>query len=308
MANEIYLRTHGALANLVSGRAATRMLRDALRSAGTDPERVSAAEMNDLLTTSVLDDLEAILPRDGIKRAFSPLIGDLRERADRDRRGRTDACDGASNDASNDASGAAPNGAATGEAFAETAAARAPTAAEGGTPDLEVDTIVPSERASAASQRQEDPATDPAPDPPEPAGAAPTAPNGAPNGPTPAASTIPIAPTAARPAPTPEAALQEAVMRFAHLDHVTFVAAVRRGGRVVYSRGGGVDADALARRAASCLALIRRAGSLTTFTLQTGDAVLVLAPMGDDLVVVVGTPNLNLGAVFTARSALQEEL
>ncbi len=101
--------------------------------------------------------------------------------------------------------------------------------------------------------------------------------------------------------------LASALVRFAEIENVSFVATARDDGQLVDARGEGIDAVALARRSASFLRLMHRRGHVTTFTLQTGDAILVLAPFGDDLVIVVGTPQLNLGAVFAARSALEEE-
>lgn len=73
MANEIYRTTHAGLAGLVSPRAATRLLDQALRGAGLDPDRLEAGDARRLLRGRLRRDLEAILPRFGLRRELARL-------------------------------------------------------------------------------------------------------------------------------------------------------------------------------------------------------------------------------------------
>lgn len=71
MANEIYRTTHAGLAGLVSPRAATRLLDQALARAGLDPDRLGAGEAQRLLRGRLRRDLEAILPSSGLRRELA---------------------------------------------------------------------------------------------------------------------------------------------------------------------------------------------------------------------------------------------
>ena len=53
MANSVYLAVCDALSHIVSRRAAENIVRDALRTARTDPDAVTAREMQDMLKGQV---------------------------------------------------------------------------------------------------------------------------------------------------------------------------------------------------------------------------------------------------------------
>ncbi len=73
MANEVYLITHDSLSNIVSARAATRVLEKALKHKGFTPETISQQQMRDILVGPVLKELQLILPSDGVKRTIQQI-------------------------------------------------------------------------------------------------------------------------------------------------------------------------------------------------------------------------------------------
>ena len=62
MANSVYNTVCDALSGIVSRRAAENIVREALLSAKTDPDRVTAAEMQSLLKSAVFARLQQIIP------------------------------------------------------------------------------------------------------------------------------------------------------------------------------------------------------------------------------------------------------
>ena len=62
MANSVYNTVCDALSGIVSRRAAENIVREALHSAKTDPDRVTAAEMQSLLKSAVFARLQQIIP------------------------------------------------------------------------------------------------------------------------------------------------------------------------------------------------------------------------------------------------------
>ena len=62
MANSVYFAVCDALSHIVSRRAAENIVRDALRTARTDPDAVTAREMQDMLKGQVFARLQQIIP------------------------------------------------------------------------------------------------------------------------------------------------------------------------------------------------------------------------------------------------------
>lgn len=93
--------------------------------------------------------------------------------------------------------------------------------------------------------------------------------------------------------------LQSAVLTLAAIDNVTMVAAVRSSGQTEFSRGAG-DIRTLSRFGMLALSLLTRSGSLKMFFLALEDSSLLLFPWGSDALLLVGRPQLNVGAVVTA--------
>lgn len=77
MPNEVYEMTHRALSALVSHRAATRVLDDALLATGSDPDSVTVRAMRRLLAGRVRRELSATLPSPGLTRSLKQIADDL---------------------------------------------------------------------------------------------------------------------------------------------------------------------------------------------------------------------------------------
>ena len=98
------------------------------------------------------------------------------------------------------------------------------------------------------------------------------------------------------------------MLRFAGLEEVKLVAAFGPKGEPSHARGGGFDLDALARFGLMTLTLLRRSGRVRAYYLAHSLHQLFLLPLGGSTLIVVGTPELNVGSVFGALSTLEEEL
>ena len=81
MANEVYLITHDNLSNIVSARAASRVLDKALKSKGHTISTVTKEQMHEVLVGPVFKELELILPSDGVKRTIQHITRILAEEA-----------------------------------------------------------------------------------------------------------------------------------------------------------------------------------------------------------------------------------
>jgi hypothetical protein len=73
VANAIYTTTRDGLADLVSRQAADRLLREAVASAGADPDTVDARAMSRLLRGRLRRELERTLPRAGVRRRLAHI-------------------------------------------------------------------------------------------------------------------------------------------------------------------------------------------------------------------------------------------
>ena len=62
MANSVYLAVCDALSHIVSRRAAENIVRDALRTIKSDPDAVTAREMQEMLKGQVFARLQQIIP------------------------------------------------------------------------------------------------------------------------------------------------------------------------------------------------------------------------------------------------------
>jgi hypothetical protein len=305
--NEVYRQTRERLAGLVSARAAKRVLDNAMRRRGYSSDSISPHQMKGMLMGPVLSDLEAILPRAGLQR-------NLREV-------------GRALDALH-APAEAPRPSAAPSTSVPTSRGATPSSIARSF-QLETDDERPRHRPAGFV---------PAPDLPRPGG--PSAPHaaaqvvevepdevelvplaivdpqpdtGAADTPSPLAGKL-VAQVEEAPAPAPTVEplpaniLKAAVLRFAKIESVQQVAALRSDGSVVEARGRAVDLDSLGLLISSSLGLLRRHGPIRSYYLQHSRGQMFLFPVGQDTLIVVGRTNLNLGAVFTALAALEEEL
>src|SRR5690606_6673209 len=108
----------------------------------------------------------------------------------------------------------------------------------------------------------------------------------------------------ALPALTP-GLVERALRVFADLETVKQIVAVRRG-EVLQASGTGLDAEKLKGLSVATTALLSRAGTLRVFSLEHEAGVLFLFPLRDGALVVLTHPKVNIGAVLSARAALEE--
>lgn len=282
MPNEVYEMTHTALSALVSQRAATRVLDDALRAGGTDAETVTVRAMRRLLAGTIRRELSSTLPSPGLTRSLKQIADDLY----RLRPSHTTLVDKPV------------------EAAPEAVPARAEEPAG------------PSEAgpSEAAPSRQGVPSASRRPGGTEVAGPR-TAPrrDALPITTDAKAAQAPsrkVAPTSAPAQLDAAVVLDEAVMMsalrlFGELEPVKQVVVVR-GGEVLLERGFGAPTESLPNLVRSTQHLLTRAGRLKLFSVERAEGVLFVFPVGDGAVVVLSEPNVNIGAVLSARAALEE--
>jgi hypothetical protein len=295
--NEVFLRTRAGLSAMVSARAAGRILEGALKGSGHSPDDVDLRQMQSALLGPVFQELEGVLPRHGLKRNLERLARSLRSSESH----------GADAPAEPDAgpltvaSGSVASGSMASGSMASG------SVASGSVPN----------GAAPGPLEPPAPAADGMPTWPETGpGTWPDTPSGGPPG-QPALEVVAAdysAPggelTAAVPRSLDEEGLERLVARFAQLEHVQLVAAIREDGSVAVAVGEGPDLGMLARLSRLALTLLAKGGVLRSLHLGHSQGQLFLFPVGPDLLVVFGNVDLNLGAVtneFTAL-ALEEEL
>ena len=291
MPNEVYLRTRDALATLVSERAATRVLDAALRRSHERAESLDERTVRHLLLGPIQRELEGILPRTGLRRTLRRLA---RQVADEVR--------------------------SQGDAV--------PESGPGGTGLQERPRTVLKPVTQSSVYLPD--ATPPMPDEPPagPAAGARPAPAAAPHRRDPpgrarervaavatadAGAVAPVATARRRdrsrptvvPHPLGAEALDALSVHFAEIEGVLQVIALRAS-EEPQVRGDGIDPDALAPLAQSAVRLLGRFGPLRSLVLEHEAGLLFVFPLGRDAIAVLARANINMGAVFAARAALEE--
>lgn len=288
MPNDVYRYTHAALSALVSPRVAHSILEDALKTKSQTSDTITVGAMRHLLAGAVRKELARTLPRAGLTSTLKRLADELA--------------------AHPDLGSSQP----TPVANALIAEADAEHALDALTAERAV--VVPPQPVSATAQ---------------PGGSSPRSGVPAIQGLNVGAATVMERPVgrlsgralhgdgrpARRPAPPPppgkivprlvERAQQVALKLFGDIESVRQVVVVRRQA-VVLERGEGIDAAALPGLVVSSRHLLARAGELRALSVERAGGVLFLFPFGEDTVVVVTSPNVNIGAVLNARAALEE--
>ncbi len=342
MANEVYTQALGAMQRLVSARAASRALDSALKARGETPDTVDAEVMSRVLLGPILSEFETILPREGLKRQLRSLAANLRKNFPKPlliepESANLDADVNADVDADTDADAdiyseeemrqVVANEASTPSAHETEPGFVYQTNALNGVPeslDLIFSVTSSSVRTPSAPQgvaAAPQPAAQPAEEARNVVSAALESgdlleipeellelPDSfEPELETPGTS-APETPTETPTPPLSGAQLEAAVLRFAQLEQVKFVAALRPNGEVAAQRGSGIDVAALAQLGLVGLRLLRRSGPLRTYYLAHTRGQLFLLPFGEDTLTLVGTPELNVGAIFNTFTSLKEEL
>ncbi|MEJ2290066.1 MAG: hypothetical protein P8Y02_15835 [Deinococcales bacterium] len=298
MPNEVYYRTRDALATLVSERAATRVLDAALRRSHESSEALDERTVRHLLLGPVQRELEGILPRTGLRRTLRRLARQVADEV------RTQA--DVPPDVPNAFAREAPHDRRGGERQPPDAEAHTPAALQPVTQSsVYLPDVSPSDAEAPARGR---PFGDVPPPPPAPHGATASATrSGA------AVATAATVPERRRDTPRPTVvphpldaeALDALSVRFAEIEAVRQVIALRAADEPQV-RGDGIDADALAPLAQSAVRLLGRFGPLRSLVLEHELGLLFIFPLGRDAIAVLARANVNMGAVFAARAALEE--
>ncbi len=274
MPNEVYEMTHTALSALVSQRAATRVLDVALQAGGADADTVTVRAMRRLLAGRIRRELSGTLPSPGLTRSLKQIADDL-YRLRPSHKTRVEMIP--------------PDEPAAAEGGADSTGAQAPAAEARAGADRQPEGTVAAGR-KAAPRREPLPITAHA--------------NAA------QAPTTKVAPTSSpaqldAPMVLDEAVMMSALRLFGELEPVEQVVVVR-GGEVLLERGSGAPTDRLPNLVRSTQHLLARAGRLKLFALERAEGMLFVFPVGDGAVVVLTEPNVNIGAVLSARAALEE--
>lgn len=262
MPNLIYVTTHEALSALVSTRAATRCLDNALANSGQDPDTVTVRVMRRLLAGPIRRELSSALPRQGLTRSLKGIASALSKLEPSAATTIIDVpVDGLSFDAVSAASAQVATESATSAGSATTV----------GAPDQGVF----STGGDSFGDKRGEATTSPA--------------------------TV---------VPTPLLALDDehitsALHLFGEQEAVQQVV-ILRGPDVLLSRGSMIATDRLPNLVRSTRHLLERVGRLRAFALERSSGVLFVFPVGSDSIVVVTEPDVNIGAVLTARAALEE--
>ena len=329
MANEVYTQALSGVQSLVSARAASRALNSALKARGETPDTVDAEVMSRILLGPILSEFETILPREGLKRQLRGLAANLRKTFPKAVPVEPEGEDEAELDTYIADVEEAPQVVADedkdemstpstyetepGFVYQTNALSEVPesldlmfsvTNSSVKTPSAPRGVATapqPAEEARdvvSAALESEDLLEIPEellelPDSFEPEAPEPEVPE----------------PKVLEPAPfLSQDQLEAAVLRFAQLEGVKFVAALRPDGEVAAQRGSGMDVAALAQLGLVGLKLLRRSGPLRTYYLAHTRGQLFLLPLGGDTLTLVGTPELNVGAIFNTFTSLKEEL
>lgn len=304
MANAIYTTTRDGLAELVSRQAADRLLREAVASMGADPDTVDARVMSRLLRGKVRRELERNLPRAGVRRRLAHIDRRLtRQHADAlrptPRRGASRQAGAAPPPA------ASPSPARDGDASERHAGVDAAPATVWRREPADVATEVQRRRAfpvagdpeltSVGSTKARPTAV--APPPPAPVTDAPVG-----NAAAPHAAPEPRAQEPPRVRPRPDALIEriaerEGVRQWVWCpDHGTPEA-----------RGDGPAPERVAAGLGPLVTVLGRHGPVRSLHVRHGRGhVLVGFDRGSSLT-VAGDDGLNLGAIYAAFRALEEE-
>jgi predicted regulator of Ras-like GTPase activity (Roadblock/LC7/MglB family) len=303
--NEVFLRTRTGLSAFVSSRAAGRILEGALKGSGHSPDDVDPTQMTITLLGPVLRELEAVLPRAGLRRNLEKLARSIRspETTGKDRSG--DQPGPAGHPEHEEHAGTGP--AATTPAVTEPSAGAVEAPADTRWPQVGggLGAGEPAAGDSVTAMTESDAPGHSAPDAQASTGsdaAAPVAAGGSPaRAGVGASGRVPL-----RRALSAEE-LDSHVNRFAQIEHVRLVVVIRQDGSVAASLGDGPDLALLARISRLALTLLAKGGTVRQVHLGHTEGQLFLFPFGSDLLVVFGGVELNLGTVTTAFTALALE-
>jgi hypothetical protein len=333
MANEVYLLTHDGLSQVVSARAATRFLDKALEAKGFSPDSVSSEDMREILQGPILRELRQILPKDGVERSIKQISRSLRKQAEKVAEAMLAVANAPASGALSAGSSVLPTVSgdvllteeeeatpeqvmnyATAEADLGIVSHRSPLEDTQAFDTSEVEAALNNVLNSPTNTIEEsveitsetladisDIAND------QPANAPVTV--------SQPAEPLTQTEVKAKPLATeynPEE-LAKMLVKFAQLENVKVVAAVKANGEISMARGSGFDLDALSRLGSLGLKLLGRSRTIRSYYLSHSRYQLFMFPLASNTpasqtLIVVGSSEVNVGEVFSVRSHLEEDL
>ena len=319
MVTSVYALVCEALSGLISRRAAENVVRDAVRSAGTSVDRVTAREMQDLLKGRIFGRLQTIIPVTQARGEVRTLLRQLDAMLAERRPLGPEVLEGL--------------GALRAE-FAPYAGADHPVAARIRTgldsvhesPDAVLALNSLWDELAVLQLELSDPPADPEDRSLDPGALTPAAVTPAavtlpaarePDRPAEAARAVPIAvaerPAAARAVRRPAGRMtpeqQELLMtRFALEEGVVGVVLCDRLGGVHNARLNEGSAEMLAGVSAATAMLLDRTRPFGVFYSHLGEASVFIVPLGEDLLTVLAGAHVNVGRVLSEVEALKEEI
>jgi hypothetical protein len=316
MANEVYLLTHDGLSQMVSSRVATRFLDRALDAKGYSADSVSSEEMRDILQGPILRELRQILPKDGVERSIKQISRNLKKQAEKVAEAALAVANASASDGFKSSSHlpmVSGNVLLTNDDDELTSPEQVLNFAEA-TDDLGViqhsspledkQAFDTSEVEAALATVLDTTVLDAAPEENTPA-VSPNVNKEVEQPETPAAN--PVKPNPLKAEHSPED-LAKMLVKFAQLENVKLVAAVRPNGEVSMARGSGLDVDALSRLGSLGLKLLSRGRTIRSYYLSNSRYQLFLFPLASHTLIVVGSSEVNVGEVFNTRSQLESQL
>jgi hypothetical protein len=334
MANEVYLLTHDGLSQMVSARAATRFLDKALEAKGYSSDSVSSEDMREILQGPILRELRQILPKDGVERSIKQISRNLRKQAEKVAEDMLAIANASASSMSNlpGSSSGLPSVSGdvllTGEDEVDPEQVMGYAAAEAdlgivshSSPLEDAQAFDTGEVEAALEQALYSTAVIPAAIEVAPAASvnagAPVNPGALLNPVAPSSEERPnvVATTEAVQVKTKPAQseyspedLAKMLVKFAQLENVKVVAAVKANGEISMSRGSGFDVDALSRLGSLGIKLLSRARAIRSYYLSQSRYQLFMFPLANQTLIVVGSSEVNVGDVFSVRSHLEEDL
>jgi hypothetical protein len=331
MANEVYLLTHDGLSQMVSSRVATRFLEKAMEAKGYLADTVSSEEMREILQGSILRELRQILPKDGVERSIKQIARSLRKQAEKVSEAALAVANAPASSTSKSSENLPSVSSVSGNVLLteddETPHPDQALTYSDASVDLgivshsspledahafdtgEVEAAIASalsfddsEEIQNSVVQDDGPVTSQV----KPSSAAQSenvvqkiVPSSIPTSP------VPTSPVFAQEL-DPET-LAKMLVKFAQLENVKVVAAMRPNGEISMARGSGFDLDALSRIGSLGLKLLSRGRSIRSYYLSNSRYQLFMFPLASHTLIVVGSSEVNVGEVFSILSHLKSQ-
>ncbi len=102
--------------------------------------------------------------------------------------------------------------------------------------------------------------------------------------------------------------LEELLQQFSLVEEARAVAIVSTTGKLLSSRGKGFDLDKMASLSNMALMLLKKSGKIRSYHLSVDSSQLFLFPVAEHLIVVIGSQEINFGEVISVFNTFEEEI